>query len=46
MVELGRVGSSQGRVWLSEVYSGRASVECGKSEVESGRARVECGRVR
>ena len=46
MVELGRVVSSQGRVWLSEVDSGRASVECGNSEVESDGAIVECGRVR
>ena len=30
MVESGRVGSSQGRVWYSEVESGLARVECGK----------------
>ena len=30
MVEEGRVGESQGRVWLSEVESVRARVECGR----------------
>ena len=30
MVEGVRVGSSQGRVWYSEVESGLARVECGK----------------
>ena len=36
-------------MWLSEVESGQARVECGRvwqSEVESGRDRVECARVR
>ena len=28
MVELGSVGLSHGRVWYSEVESGRARVEC------------------
>ena len=28
MVESGRVGSSQGRAWYSEVESGRIGVEC------------------
>ena len=30
MVECGRLGSSQGRVWQSEVESGLARVECGR----------------
>ena len=30
MVERGRVGSTQGRVWYSEVKSGQARVECGR----------------
>ena len=30
MVERSRVGSSQGRVWQSEVESGRGRVDCGR----------------
>ena len=30
MVEWDRVRSKQGRVWYSEVESGRAKVECGR----------------
>ena len=44
MVEWGRVGSSQGRVWYSEEDSGRPRVECGRVrwiQVEPGYSVVE-----
>ena len=37
MVERGRVGSSLGRVWQSEVESVRARVECGRVRPSQGR---------
>ena len=37
MVERGRVGSSLGREWQSEVESVRARVECGRVRSSQGR---------